>query len=148
MTTAGRVVLAFAVVVLLTACASAPTAPSVLVVAGSGKTWEQFRADDETCRQSASAEIQTKQGGNVPAQRRYDMVYMQCMYAKGHQIPTPGAPRRTSSDAVPPGTRTAAPVAWPPTPDQINCERSGGVWRAALDFCEFPSPDRPFRRWR
>jgi len=77
------------------------------------------------------------------------MAYMQCMYAKGHQIPArteaPTAP--ASAAAVPPGTPMVAPVTWPPSPQQIDCERSGGVWRAALTFCEFPSPQFPMRRW-
>src|SRR5947207_698590 len=82
--------------------------------------------------------------------RRYDMTYLQCMYAQGHQIPAPGQrPTDTSSStAVPPGTPTAAPATWPPTRAQIDCEQSGGVWRAALNFCEFPAPDFPSRRWR
>jgi len=137
--------------VVTAACAPVPTGPGVMVLAGPGKTLEQFQADDRACRQLASQEIQQTKGGEVAAQRRYDMAYMQCMYAKGHQLPRSGeAPSGTSSSstAVPPGTPQAAPVVWPPTPAQIECERSGGVWRAALDFCEFPSPDFPRRRWR
>ncbi len=127
-----------AVAVLTAAgCAPIPTGPSVLVLAGSGKTTEQFQADDNACRQLASREVERTQGGQVPAQRRYDMAYIQCMHAKGNQT--------TSSAPAAAGTPTAAPITWPPTPAQIDCEQSGGVWRAALDFCEFPSP---YRRWR
>jgi len=114
---------------------------------------EQFQADDSVCRQLASQEVERTKGGQVPAQRRYDMAYMQCMHAKGHQLPQ--APRTTAPPSPPPGTPTAAPpppgtptaapITWPPSPAQIDCEGRGGVWRAALDFCEFPSPDR---RWR
>ena len=125
-------------------CAHVPTGPSVLVVAGSGKTIEQFQADDNACRQLASREVERTQGGQVPAQRRYDMAYVQCMYAKGNQLPQ-APPRATSSAPAPPGTPTAAPITWPPTPAQIDCEQRGGVWRAALDFCEFPPP---YGRWR
>jgi hypothetical protein len=39
---------------LLAACASAPTGPSVLVLPGSNKSFEQFRFDDYECRQYAS----------------------------------------------------------------------------------------------
>ena len=38
---------------LLTACASVPTGPSVMVLPGSGKNFEQFQADDAMCRQWA-----------------------------------------------------------------------------------------------
>jgi hypothetical protein len=125
---------------LLAACARMPTGPSVLVLAGSGKTLEQFNADDATCRQQAAQEIQTTKGGQVPAQRRYDMAYMQCMYAKGHQIPVPGT--RSSN----PVGGQAAPSSSPVSRAQIECERSGGVWRAALDFCEFPKYELPILR--
>jgi hypothetical protein len=125
--------------VMVAGCASPPTAPSVMALAGAGKSWDQFRADDGACRQAASEAIAREKGGEVPLQTRYDIVYMQCMYAKGHQIPAAGsAPRPTSAaPAAPPGTPTAAP-AGPPTPEQINCELNGGVWRAALNFCEIP----------
>jgi hypothetical protein len=130
-----------ALMLLLAACARMPTGPSVLVLAGSGKTLEQFNADDAACRQQAAQEIQSTKGGEVSAQRRYDMTYMQCMYAKGHQIPVPG----TRSSGSPAGGQ-AAPSASPINPAQINCERSGGVWRAALNFCEFPRSDTPILR--
>ncbi len=39
---------------LLAACASAPTGPSVMVLPGSNKSFEQFRFDDYECRQYAS----------------------------------------------------------------------------------------------
>ena len=133
------------------ACAPVPTGPSVMVLAGPGKTLEQFQTDDRACRASASQELEKTKGGQVPPQRRYDIAYMQCMYAKGHQLPRagekPGEPS-SSSAAVPPGTPQAAPLVWPPSPAQLECEASGGVWRAALDFCEFPSPEFPRRRWR
>ena len=128
-------------VLTMTACASVPTGPSVMVLPGQGKTFEQFHADDGACRQVAAREIQSTRSGEVPAQYRYDVAYMQCMYAKGHQIPGPGTRSSTetpSPSATAPGTPTAAPVSWPPKPEQLECEGSGGVWRAALDFCEFP----------
>jgi len=135
------------VLLAATGCAHVPTGPSVMVLAGNGKSIEQFQADDNVCRQFASREVATTEGGPVPAQRRYDMAYMQCMHAKGNQLPQSPRPpsRTTSSPPAPPGTPTAAPMTWPPSPAQISCEQSGGVWRAALNFCEFPSPDR---RWR
>jgi hypothetical protein len=39
---------------LLAACASAPTGPSVAVMPGNGKSFEQFNEDDAVCRQYAS----------------------------------------------------------------------------------------------
>lgn len=90
-----------------------PTGPSVLVLPGTAKSLDQFRADDFECRQFAQAQL----GGATPTQaasengvrsaavgtaagagaespaydrqRRYDYGYMQCMYAKGHKIPVP-----------------------------------------------------------
>ena len=136
---------------VLSACASVPTGPTVLALPGGGKAWEQFSQDERACRQAAADELSRTQDGNVPAQQRYDMMYLQCMYAAGNDIALPraAATAPTMSEPVPPGTPTAAPMTWPPTQAQLDCERSGGVWRAALDFCEFPSPDvGPMRRWR
>jgi hypothetical protein len=39
---------------LLAACTTVPTGPSVLVMPGSGKNFDQFRFDDAECRQFAS----------------------------------------------------------------------------------------------
>jgi hypothetical protein len=47
---------------LLAACVSAPTGPSVLVLPGSGKSFDQFRADENLCEQYASG-----QGSNTTA---------------------------------------------------------------------------------
>jgi hypothetical protein len=47
-----------AVLLLMAGCASAPPAgPGVLVLPGSGKTFDAFRADDFTCRDFASARV-------------------------------------------------------------------------------------------
>jgi hypothetical protein len=144
-----RAALVIAAGVAIAACAHVPTGPSVMVLPGSGKATEQFQTDDTACRQTATHDVERTKGGEVPAQRRYDMTYLQCMYAKGHQIAVSGqGPTTSSTTAAPPGTPTAAPVAWPPTRAQTDCERNGGVWRAALNFCEFPAPDFPGRRWR
>lgn len=51
-------------------------------------------------------------GSYYAAQRRYDHAYMQCMYAKGNQIP--GYRRATRPDARAPRGRTYSP---PPPPD-------------------------------
>jgi len=145
----------------LGACATVPTGPSVMVLPGTGKPFEQFQADDGACRQFAlrSAGITTKKaagdtmitgaavgtavgaaagaalgaaagnpaigaaagagvgllggtavGGSYAdanvhsVQRRYDVGYMQCMYAKGNQIPVSrgSVPYSTNSVSTPP----------------------------------------------
>ena len=103
-------------------CASAPTGPSVMVLPGKGKSTEQFQQEDARCRQMATNELATK-GGQVSDQRRYDMTYMQCMYAQGNQVPVssrPGysnpygsAPATSGPVAPPPGTPSGTP---PPPP--------------------------------
>lgn len=46
----------------LAACTSMPSGPSMLVLPGTGKTFEQFRFDDYECRQFAQSQV----GGNTP----------------------------------------------------------------------------------
>jgi hypothetical protein len=139
-------------------CVYVPAGPSVMVLPGTGKTFEQFQVDDVQCRQWAGYQIgQSPQqvaeqnvvgssvagtligaglgaaigaaGGNAglgagigaasglligssagtesaratgyDAQRRYDVAYQQCMYAKGNQIPVAGQ-RGSSSRSVAP----------------------------------------------
>lgn len=45
------------VVLLLAGCASVPTAPSVMVLPGTGRTFDEFRADDAYCRDYAFQQI-------------------------------------------------------------------------------------------
>lgn len=154
----------------LSACASIPTGPNVMVLPGSGKGFEQFQADDAVCRQWAAqqtgttperaatqrtvsgAAIGTATGAAVGAaigaaagspatgaavgagvglaagtgvgagyassshltvQQRYDVSYMQCMYAKGNQIPVRAAAPRYVPPPVPPA-RTPPGVPPPP----------------------------------
>jgi len=157
---------ALALLVILTAigCATVPTGPTVSVMPGTGKTFEQFQADDAVCRQWAGQQIGqstqetinqntaagavagtvigaglgaaigaaaghvgtgaaigagsgllvgTASGANSgrvygwEAQRRYDISYTQCMYAKGNQVPGAMAPARRYRTMPPP----------PPPPD-------------------------------
>ncbi|WP_133645682.1 hypothetical protein [Paraburkholderia flava] len=42
---------------LLGACAIVPTGPSVMALPGTGKTFDQFRADDGSCRQFAFNQV-------------------------------------------------------------------------------------------
>lgn len=171
--------LPMATVVLLSACATVPSGPSVMVLPGTRKTFEQFREDEAVCRQYAQEAVgQTTPGqaatdsaaqsavtGTVlgaaagaligaasgqPAsgaaigagsglllgsaagsnaawmsasavQRRYDIAYLQCMYAKGNQVPMPGGYRGLSSRYPPPpsslyGRRPPPSEPYPPAP--------------------------------
>lgn len=166
--TAKRAVLPITACLLLTACATVPTGPSVLVLPGTGKNFEHFQADDAVCRQwalqqtgitpsqagaastvtgavvgtavgaglgaaigAASGSPATgaavgagagllggtvvgagnAYGAGVSVQRRYDNAYVQCMYAKGNQVPVPrgSKPGYTSSAAPPPPPPPGAP---------------------------------------
>lgn len=126
--------------VVLTGCVHIPSGPSVMVLPGSGKNFDQFRNDDLMCRQFASqqTEYNTPRSASIASgaetaalgtalgaiagaaigggrgaaigagsgllggglagtasaqssasvsQERYDISYIQCMYANGHQIP-------------------------------------------------------------
>ncbi|NWG29996.1 MAG: hypothetical protein HXY29_00685 [Rhodocyclaceae bacterium] len=42
---------------ILAGCASVPTAPSVMVLPGTGRTFDEFRADDAWCREYAFQQI-------------------------------------------------------------------------------------------
>lgn len=159
-------------VLLLAGCAVAPTGPSVMALPGSGKNFEQFRADDAECRQYAQhqvggadanqaaadagvrsaavgtvvgavagAAIGGRDGAGVGAgtgllvgsmagtgaaqssayasQRNYDNAYVQCMYAKGQQVPVSGAVARSRAQA--PADHAGAsypppPSGYPPPP--------------------------------
>lgn len=48
----------------LAACATVPTGPSVMVLPGTGKSFEQFRGDETVCRQFALQQV-----GGATAQR-------------------------------------------------------------------------------
>jgi hypothetical protein len=51
-----------AALLLLGACASVPSGPREMALPGTGKTWDQFRFDDNDCRGYASASIGTSPG--------------------------------------------------------------------------------------
>jgi hypothetical protein len=144
------------VALVLTACATIPEGPSVAVMPGPGKPFEQFQVDDAVCRQFAHGQV----GGNpnevagnqvvtgavvgtalgaaagalvgqghgqptsafagmgllagtaagadaagrthMTLQRRYDVAYEQCMYAKGNQVPGFPAPQYVPPPPPPP----------------------------------------------
>jgi hypothetical protein len=172
--------LLLAITLVATGCATIPTGPSVMVLPGSGKAFEQFQLDDAACRQWALAQSGAAPGdaatrsavtsavvgtaigaglgaaigaaaGNpalgaaagagagllggsavgadaayasgAVAQRRYDIAYQQCMYAKGNQIPAvvrAGRPAYATLPAPPPPSypppppATTAPLPPPP----------------------------------
>jgi hypothetical protein len=62
-----KVLMAVSILALLGGCASVPTAPSVLVLPGSNKNFNDFRVDEAQCRDYASQQV----GGspNDPAVR-------------------------------------------------------------------------------
>jgi hypothetical protein len=168
---------------LLAGCVRVPTGPNVMVLPGRAKSFDEFRADDWSCREFAGYQTGTTPnnagaasaasgaaigtvvgaatgaaigaasgnpatgaavgagagllGGSIlgadsaersqyAVQHRYDVAYMQCMYAKGNQIPVPrgsqrpatyGPPRaaRVSPGEIPPPPRRGMPP--PPPPD-------------------------------
>ena len=128
---------------MLTGCATVPTGPSVMVLPASGKSFQEFQAEDANCKWWASQQsglsaqdavnrntvtgavfgtvigaglgaaigavsgnpgmgaavgagsgllggtisgANAGQGYAWEAQRRYDIAYQQCMYAKGNQV--------------------------------------------------------------
>jgi Glycine-zipper domain len=155
---------------ITSACVTVPTGPSVMVLPGTGKNFDQFQLDDVTCRQFAAqqtgttteqasthstvagAAIGTVLGAAAGAaigaaagspgtgaavgagvgllggtavgannasasyrtvQSRYDASYMQCMYAKGNQIPVARGSQPAYSA---PAQRPVSPPPPPPPP--------------------------------
>ena len=166
------------ILVFLSACATVPTGPNVMVLPGVGKPFDQFQVDDMVCRQFAQGQLGTPPGqattqstvqgaaigtllgaaagaaigaaaGNAGVgtavgagtgvlvgtaagaesgygavgtlQWRYDVAYVQCMYAKGNQVP--GA-TTTSSSHAPPPNMPPPPSAAPPPPPHVPPPRS------------------------
>lgn len=50
-------IFSFLMIVLLSGCATVPTGPTVMVLPGSGKTFQQFQGEDALCRQWARQQI-------------------------------------------------------------------------------------------
>ncbi len=165
------IVLSSTLILAVSGCASLPNGPNVIVLPGSGVSFDQFRNDDVICQQYASYQLDGTTanqagvnsgvisaavgaaigaafgaaigGGSGAAigagsgllagslmgtsassssmyemQQRYDAAYIQCMYAKGHQVPVSGqfsnvTPQRSapSSPTIPP-----PPAGLPPPP--------------------------------
>jgi hypothetical protein len=161
---------AIAVAALVAGCESVPTGPSLMVLPGQGKSFEQFQADDAACRLWAAgrspqqapsgsavggAAVGTAigaaagagigaaagspaagaaagagvglvggtamgasagEGARTLSQRRYDTTYVQCMYAKGNQVPVPrGIQYSPGPHSLPPGV-PPPPAGVPPPP--------------------------------
>lgn len=106
-------------VFLLSACSTMQSGPSVLVLPGSGKNFDQFHNDDLLCRQLTHTQVATSQkaaDSEDEAQQNYDIVYIQCMYSKGHRVPVPGGELMYDTQQEwhpPPPPNTPAP---PPSP--------------------------------
>ena len=62
-----RLILPLVAVLALGACATVPTGPTVMVLPGSGKPFDQFQMDDNSCRQWAG--LQSGSGGPSSAER-------------------------------------------------------------------------------
>jgi len=67
------------------------------------------------------------QASQGSVQRRYDASYMQCMYAKGNQIPVPrgSAPAYTSTPTVAPRAVSTPPPPPPPPPANTPAPPAG-----------------------
>jgi hypothetical protein len=61
-------ILSIAAVLTLGACVTVPSGPSMMSLPGTGKSFDQFRADDFECRQYASSQV----GGTTPNQASAD----------------------------------------------------------------------------
>ena len=168
-----RIAVSVAALLLLSACVSVPNGPSVMVLPGSSKSFEQFRADEFDCRQYATGQV----GGNTPdqaaentvvksavvgtaigalagaivggrgsaasgagaglivgtaagagassgsqysLQRRYDNSYVQCMYSKGHQVPSAGRVTTAPRPAYAPPPPPPPPAGYYPPPQSYG----------------------------
>lgn len=166
----GLGVLAF---VMLGACATVPIGPSIIVLPGAGKSFEQFQVDDLVCRRWAEQQTGTtpyrasaestitgaavgtalgaaagaalgaaagspatgaavgagvgllggtaagaggSQVSGAQAQERYDTAYIQCMYAKGNQVPIRGGLEQRYAPPSTPSNLPSPPTGAPPPP--------------------------------
>ena len=114
--------LAATAALLVAACGTPPlpAGPGVLTLPGSGKTFDEFRADEQACRNVSQSDVAAKASevsDEGALQRRYDAVFIQCMYAKGHKVPVRGNYESKSS-----ATQTARQPPPPPPPGQPPAE--------------------------
>jgi hypothetical protein len=103
---------------MLSACGSTPVyGPGILVLPGSGKSFDQFRADEQDCRGYAQTQLAKSDAeySAGPVQQRYDRSFVQCMYAKGHKVPVSGRYSDSTESAKSAGVTAPPP---PPPPGQ------------------------------
>jgi hypothetical protein len=90
-----------AAVFAVTGCTTLPTGPNVMALPGTGLSFDHFRNDDAVCELYAGTQVgggtSSPSGSEYEIQQRYDVAYVQCMYAKGHRVPLSGP----FSDVVP-----------------------------------------------
>ncbi|MCD0492963.1 glycine zipper family protein [Chromobacterium violaceum] len=115
---------------LLAACATLPTGPTVAVMPAQGKPFDVFAQEEQQCRAYAAGSIggDSNQAANASlagnmalgtvagaaaggssgayagydSQTRYNISYLQCMYAKGNQLPGQYPARRAYLPPPPP----------------------------------------------
>ena len=157
------------VLLAITARATMPTGPSVMVLPGAGLSFDRFSNDNAVCQQFALAQVggisATQAGinsgvasaalgtalgagfgaavgaGNGAAygagtgllagglvgtgtasssmainQQRYDAAFIQCMYAKGHQVPVSGQLALPQAQTRPAAAMPPPPPGLPPAP--------------------------------
>jgi hypothetical protein len=84
-----------------------------MVLPGRDVSFEQFQADEAACREVAAQGA--VRGGD--AQERYDVAYVQCMYAKGNKVPVATRGSELSEHASAPRAQVPPPPAgMPPAP--------------------------------
>lgn len=112
---------------LLSACTLMPSGPNVVVLPGTGRNLEQFRIDDIDCQQHAMQivhdDVEKYSINGYVIQNKYDVSYIQCMYAYGHRVPiignyAPAPPHRITN--IPPTVPPPPPQGMPPAPPPKN----------------------------
>jgi len=119
-----RPALALGALLLLSACGSTPLyGPGVLVLPGTGKSFDEFRSDEHDCRGYAQAQLNDQEEDTAgPLQQRYDRAFLQCMYAKGHKIPVSNRYSDFPGSAQSAGVTARPPPPPPPPPGQPPTE--------------------------
>lgn len=98
-----------------------PAGPNLMALPGTGKSFDEFRADEQACRNVSQSDVaaKAKDVSDFDAlQRRYDAVFTQCMYAKGHKVPVRGTYQSNQSKNAAQAARTPPP----PPPGQPPAE--------------------------
>lgn len=112
---------------VLGACTTIPSSPSILVLPGTGKSYDQFHSDELMCRRLAYEQVANspeEPDSREEGQQDYDIGYIQCMYGKEHRVPVPrGLTYGTQQEwhAPPPPNLPAPPrTTRPPEPSRGN----------------------------